>query len=292
LTSTSTTFDRWLSRGAVSSRHAAHVRALRLHRVRVVTVQVAILVAFIATWELAAATGLIDPFIASRPTAVARTLVDLFGQGSLFVHVGLTLYAALLGFGLGTLGGVAIAAVMWWWAFASDVLDPYLVVLNATPKIALGPVFIIWLGVSLKAFVALAVSITLFVTVLNVYTGFAGVDRGKLVVAAAFGASRWQQFRKVTIPSLRPTILFTIVISTIGSMQLFGEPLLLQGGTLGSVGGSDHQYETLSIYLYNYGWKLGHLGPAAAVAWAMLVLLLLIALINWIISRFVRKSAV
>ncbi|MEU0744363.1 sugar ABC transporter permease [Streptomyces sp. NPDC006134] len=110
--------------------------------------------------------------------------------------------------------------------------------------------------------------------------------------ASIDGANRWQQFLKVTIPSLRPTILFTIVISTIGSLQLFGEPLLLQGGTLGSVGGSEHQYETLSIYLYNYGWKLGHLGPAAAVAWAMLVLLLLIALINWIVGRFMRKSAV
>ncbi|WP_431038869.1 carbohydrate ABC transporter permease [Streptomyces sp. P6-2-1] len=109
--------------------------------------------------------------------------------------------------------------------------------------------------------------------------------------ASIDGASRWQQFRKVTIPSLRPTILFTIVISTIGSMQLFGEPLLLEGGTLGSTGGSEHQYETLSIYLYNYGWKLGHLGPAAAVAWSMLGLLLLIALIQWLIGRFLRKSA-
>ncbi|MCG7205873.1 MULTISPECIES: carbohydrate ABC transporter permease [Streptomyces] len=109
--------------------------------------------------------------------------------------------------------------------------------------------------------------------------------------ASIDGATRWQQFRKVTIPSLRPTILFTIVISTIGSMQLFGEPLLLQGGTLGSTGGNEHQYETLSIYLYNYGWKLGHLGPAAAVAWAMLALLLLIALINLIVGRFLRKNA-
>ncbi|KIF69787.1 ABC transporter permease [Streptomyces sp. AcH 505] len=109
--------------------------------------------------------------------------------------------------------------------------------------------------------------------------------------ASLDGASRWQQFRKVTIPSLRPTILFTIVISTIGSMQLFGEPLLLEGGTLGQTGGNENQYETLSIYLYNYGWNLGHLGPAAAVAWAMLALLLIIAAINWLFSRFVRKSA-
>ncbi|MFJ4881897.1 carbohydrate ABC transporter permease [Streptomyces sp. NPDC088731] len=110
--------------------------------------------------------------------------------------------------------------------------------------------------------------------------------------ASLDGASRWQQFRKVTIPSLRPTILFTIVISTIGSMQLFGEPLLLEGGRLGATGGNENQYETLSVYLYNYGWNLGHLGPAAAVAWAMLALLLIIAAVNWLVGRFVRKSAV
>jgi cellobiose transport system permease protein len=110
--------------------------------------------------------------------------------------------------------------------------------------------------------------------------------------ASLDGASRWQQFRKVTIPSLRPTILFTIVISTIGSMQLFGEPLLLEGGQLGAIGGNEHQYETLSVYLYNYGWNLGHLGPAAAVAWAMLALLLIIAAANWLVGRLVRKSAV
>lgn len=109
--------------------------------------------------------------------------------------------------------------------------------------------------------------------------------------ASLDGASRWQQFRNVTIPALRPTILFTIVISTIGSMQLFGEPLLLEGGANGAQGGTEHQYETLSIYLYNYGWNLGHLGPAAAVAWAMLVLLLLIAAINWFIGRLARKTA-
>ncbi|MCX4677043.1 sugar ABC transporter permease [Streptomyces sp. NBC_01433] len=109
--------------------------------------------------------------------------------------------------------------------------------------------------------------------------------------ASLDGASRWQQFRKVTIPSLRPTILFTIVISTIGSMQLFAEPLLLEGGSLGATGGNENQYETLSVYLYNYGWNLGHLGPAAAVAWAMLALLLIIAAVNWLIGRFTRTSA-
>ncbi len=84
--------------------------------------------------------------------------------------------------------------------------------------------------------------------------------------ASLDGASRWQQFLKVTIPRCGRRSCSPLVISTIGSMQLFGEPLLLEGGALGATGGSENQYETLSIYLYNYGWNLGHLGPAAAVA--------------------------
>ncbi|MFF8655749.1 carbohydrate ABC transporter permease [Streptomyces huasconensis] len=107
--------------------------------------------------------------------------------------------------------------------------------------------------------------------------------------ASLDGASRWQQFRHVTIPMLRPTILFTVVVSTIGATQLFGEPLLF-GGTAGSKGGADHQFQTLGLYLYDQGWINGHLGRASAVAWLMLVLLLLIAAVNLLIARRLRKD--
>ncbi|MGA5419502.1 carbohydrate ABC transporter permease [Streptomyces lavendulocolor] len=92
--------------------------------------------------------------------------------------------------------------------------------------------------------------------------------------AALDGASRWQQFRHVTVPSLRPTILFTCVVSTIGATQLFGEPLLFNGSA-GATGGSDHQFQTLGLYLYEQGWVNLHLGRASAIAWAMLLILLL-----------------
>ncbi|MFH8485568.1 carbohydrate ABC transporter permease [Streptomyces longisporoflavus] len=107
--------------------------------------------------------------------------------------------------------------------------------------------------------------------------------------ASLDGASRWQQFRHVTIPMLRPTILFTVVVSTIGATQLFGEPLLF-GGTAGSKGGADHQFQTLGLYLYDQGWINGHLGRASAVAWLMLVILLLIAAVNLLIARRLRKA--
>ncbi|WP_184491045.1 ABC transporter permease subunit [Streptomyces sp. I6] len=108
--------------------------------------------------------------------------------------------------------------------------------------------------------------------------------------AALDGASRWQQFVHVTIPSLRPTILFTCVVSTIGATQLFGEPLLFNGGG-GATGGADHQFQTLGLYLYEQGWVNLHLGRASAIAWTMFLILLLIGAVNWLIVRRLRKSA-
>ncbi|MHC5258532.1 carbohydrate ABC transporter permease [Streptomyces sp. UC4497] len=107
--------------------------------------------------------------------------------------------------------------------------------------------------------------------------------------AALDGANRWQQFRHVTVPMLRPTILFTVVVSTIGATQLFGEPLLF-GGVSGTKGGSQHQYQTLGLYMYDQGWINGNLGKAAAIAWSMFLILLVIAAINLLISRRLRKA--
>ncbi|NGO81000.1 sugar ABC transporter permease [Streptomyces sp. YC504] len=107
--------------------------------------------------------------------------------------------------------------------------------------------------------------------------------------AALDGATRWQQFFHVTLPSLRPTILFTCVVSTIGATQLFGEPLLFNDGA-SPTGGPDHQFQTLGLYLYEQGWVNLHLGRASAIAWAMFLILLLVAAVNWLIARWLRKS--
>ncbi|MFJ3229564.1 carbohydrate ABC transporter permease [Streptomyces sp. NPDC086787] len=107
--------------------------------------------------------------------------------------------------------------------------------------------------------------------------------------AAIDGANRWQQFRHVTVPQLRPTILFTVVVSTIGATQLFGEPLLF-GGVSGSKGGSEHQYQTLGLYMYDQGWIIGNLGKASAIAWSMFLILLVVAGISLLFTRRPRKS--
>ncbi|MEU5363056.1 sugar ABC transporter permease [Streptomyces sp. NPDC005925] len=107
--------------------------------------------------------------------------------------------------------------------------------------------------------------------------------------AALDGASRWKQFLHVTLPSLRPTILFTVVVSTIGASQVFGEPLLFDANK-GASGGSQHQFQTLGLYLYEQGWVNQHLGRASAIAWAMFLILIVTGIINYVISRRLRAS--
>jgi cellobiose transport system permease protein len=108
--------------------------------------------------------------------------------------------------------------------------------------------------------------------------------------AAVDGAGRWQLFRHITVPSLRPAIVFTVVVSTIGATQLFGEPLLF-GGVSGHLGGANHQYQTLGLYLYDQGWFNFHLGRAAAVAWAMFLIIVILVLVNTLLARRIRSAS-
>ncbi|MGW2254914.1 carbohydrate ABC transporter permease [Kitasatospora sp. NPDC001660] len=114
------------------------------------------------------------------------------------------------------------------------------------------------------------------------------VPRDLYETAALDGAGRWHQFRHVTLPSIRPTVAFTVLVSTIGATQLFGEPLLF-GGSTGHGGGSAHQYQTLGLYLYDEGWYAFRLGRAAAVAWVMVVITLLIGATGYAVGR-VRRA--
>ncbi|MFF2078243.1 carbohydrate ABC transporter permease [Kitasatospora sp. NPDC058162] len=115
------------------------------------------------------------------------------------------------------------------------------------------------------------------------------IPRDLYEAAAIDGANRWQQFRNVTIPELRPTILFTVVVSFIGATQLFGEPFLF-GGQSGHQGGTRHQYETLGILMYDQGFRYSMLGRASAIAWLMFALLLLVGLANTLIARRLRSA--
>ena len=197
----------------VSAEHKNYLRQQKVYRLKILSAQVLLLVGFIALWELAANLRWIDPFITSQPSRVMRTLLSLHNEGNLYMHTGVTVFETVVGFTLGTMIGTVIAVLLWWSEFLSEVLDPYLVVLNRLPKIALGPIIIVWAGQGMTAIIAMALLISVVVTILVVYSGFTQVDTNKIKLLQSFGATLWQILKKVFLPASVPTIIAALKIN-------------------------------------------------------------------------------
>lgn len=129
----------------ISSDRKKYLRKIRTNKIAVLTTQILIAIGFICVWEVLANAGIIDSFIASQPSRIVKTFMNL-SQNNLLKHLGVTCFETIVGFVSGAILGVLIAIILWWSKFLSKVADPFLVILNSLPKIALGPVIIIWVG--------------------------------------------------------------------------------------------------------------------------------------------------
>jgi len=134
-------------------------------------------------------------------------------DGSLFKHIGISVFETIVGFVFGTLLGTLVAILLWWSDFLSKVLDPYMVVLNALPKTALAPIIIIWVGAGMSGIIVTALMVSLVVTILGVYGGFKEVDQNKVRMLETFGATKFQILQKVIIPASIPTIVNALKIN-------------------------------------------------------------------------------
>lgn len=197
----------------VSKEHLEFLQKIKRRKISIRITQVAILIAFFVAWELSANYGLIDPFITSQPSRMLRTLVNLHRDGTLYMHIGYTLMETIGGFIAGTLLGITIAVLLWWSDFLARVLDPYLVVLNSLPKIALGPIILVWIGAGAPAIITMALIISLVVTVIGVYNGFKQVDEDKIKLLKTFGATKLQILQKVMLPASISTIVSAMKIN-------------------------------------------------------------------------------
>jgi len=201
------------STGNVRSRgYRDYLRNRRRTRAGVIAAQVLVLAAVLAFWQVGADVRLWDPLLTSTPTTIWSTFWKLSAQGSLWTNTAVTLEETLVSFAVAMVAGVVIATAIWWSPFLSRVLDPYLVMGNAMPKTALGPIFFIWLGSQLSVY-GMAISISLIVTILTVTTGFVGVDPDKVKLMRTFGANRRQILVKAVLPGSLPTLLSAVRVN-------------------------------------------------------------------------------
>lgn len=215
----------------ISNDRKIYLKKIKLRRGEILITQISIVVIFIALWEILARIGKIDSFITSQPSRVLETFLNL-SSNDLLRHLKITCIETLVGFSLGTIMGVAISIILWWSPFMSKVSEPFLVVLNALPKVALGPIIIIWVGSGTSAIIVMALAISLIVTILNILNGLISTDKEKIKMAETFNASKLQILTKIVIPAnistLFNTLKVNIGLSLVGVIS--GEFLVSKGG--------------------------------------------------------------
>lgn len=212
--------------------HLLFLKRERTRKILVHVAQVGVLVLILTFWELAAGLGWIDSFITSCPSRIWKTFCELIADGTLWHHAGVSTLETLAGFAIGTTLGYAAAIVMWWNNFVKDVFEPYVVVLNSLPKIALGPIIIIWVGTGKAAIITMAVLISVVITTITMLNGFAETNKDKILLLRSMRATRLQIFVKLVAPSNVPTLMATLKINVgmawIGSIM--GEYLVSKEG--------------------------------------------------------------
>ncbi|WP_123054394.1 ABC transporter permease [Clostridium sp. JN-1] len=193
--------------------HKLYIQNIEKEKKKVITLRIVILAAFFALWEISGDLNWIDPFLTSTPSRMFKSLIKLYTEKALFSNIGITCYETILGFTLGTVLGAIIAVLLWWSKLAAKVLDPYIVVLNALPKVALAPIIIFWVGNGITAIVVVTLLISIVVTIITILDGFNSVDDDKIKLLKTFGAKKSQILTHLIIPATIPTFLSALKIN-------------------------------------------------------------------------------
>jgi NitT/TauT family transport system permease protein len=193
--------------------HKDYLHSLTIEKRWVQFYQAVIFLVFFTGWEISSQERWIDPLLFSSPSKIWNLFLEKFQDGSLLSNLGVTLTETIFGFILGTLLGTLLAALLWWSPMFSKIIDPYLVILNAMPKVALGPILIVALGPGYPSIIAMGAIISIIITTLVVYTSFREVDPNYLKVLQTFGATRFQCFKEAILPASFPTIISTLKVN-------------------------------------------------------------------------------
>ena len=186
---------------------------LRKEKWRIRLFQLALLLVFIGVWEIVSRLRYVDPLIFSAPSSIWSLFLEKMSDGTLLPHMYVTLAETVAGFILGTLLGTILATVLWASPFLSRVLDPYLVVLNAMPKVALGPILIVVLGPGMMSIIAMGALISVIISTIVIYTAFKGVDANYIKVLQTFHATKFQLFKEAILPASFPVIISTLKVN-------------------------------------------------------------------------------
>lgn len=205
-------------REVYSKEHILYLKKIRFESFKVKIFQILILIFLIFSWEILSYFNLIDSFMLSSPSRIVKTFLSYSNQ--IWNNILITAFETVVGFISGTILGIAIATFIWWSDFIYKVSQPYLVITNAVPKVALGPIIIIWLGAGKLSIIIMALLVSVVISTINILNGFINVDKNQILLMKSFSASKIQIFTKLILPSNLKNIISSLKINV--GMSLIG----------------------------------------------------------------------
>ena len=197
----------------ISTGQQTYLAQRKKHRRIVRVSRIAILLSFLFLWEFTANIGVIDSFIFSSPSKIALCFWNMVLDHTIFLHLWTTLYETIASFLLVTIFSILAAILLWSSKKLSEILDPYLVVLNSLPKSALAPLLIVWLGATQTTIIVAGMSVAIFGSILNLYTSFMSVDKEKIKLIYTLHGNHRHSLTKVVLPSSIPAILNSMKVN-------------------------------------------------------------------------------
>ncbi len=258
-----------------STEHLNYLKKRKKERILVAISQISIFVLFIILWEVSSRLKWINTFLTSSPTSIINTTISLFNSNNLFNHIGVTLYETIISFILSTIIGIVVASILWWNKFLSKVIDPYLTILNSLPKVAMGPILIIWIGANTNSIVFMALLISTIISIITILNGFNNTDKTKIKLMKSLNASKWQTYKILILRGNMNTIISSLKINV--SMCLIG---IIMGELLVSKEGIG--------YLIMYGSQVFNLN----LVMTGIILLAIISYILYFVISYIEKKLV
>lgn len=204
----------------MSNEHILFLKKLKKNKRIIIFSQITIFIIFILIWQILASKEIINTFIFSSPKKVINTIINLYNKQHLLSHIWVTIYEVIISFSIATIIGIIIATILWFNKTIYKIVEPYLTILNSLPKVALGPIIIIWFGAGIKSIIVMSLLISLILTIINVYEGFNSIDKNKINLMKSLGSNKIQLYTKLIFPGSMSTIINTLKINI--SMSLIG----------------------------------------------------------------------
>ena len=202
-----------------SKEHLEYLKKIKKKKRFIITIQFLIIISFLLIWQLIADYKIINTFLFSSPKNIFNTLLNI-NLSELINHIGITFYETIISFLIASILGLIIASILWLNTTIADILDPYLTIINSLPKVALGPLIIIWVGASINSIIVMALMISLILSIINIYNSFLSTNKNYIILLKSFKATKLKIFTKVVVPSNLKNIFNAFKINI--SMSLIG----------------------------------------------------------------------